>query len=180
MIHSYFKSCTKSFSSRLVFLFGPQRSSSFNIESASSQNCTIIGFLQIYESIPTCSGPLKFSLCYLSKLCLNLLELTDFSLSGDFKYSRKLSSISCHFISADFWWWVIIRRLKWRVLYIPTSAYAWVLIIPLDSYDSKLCFDNKGILCVKELGEKYGKYWIQVAVYVPSCSGAAECSNKYW
>jgi len=104
MIHSYFKSCTKSFSSRLVFLFGPQRSSSFNIESASSQNCTIIGFLQIYESIPTCSGPLKFSLCYLSKLCLNLLELTDFSLSGDFKYSRKLSSISCHFISADFWW----------------------------------------------------------------------------
>jgi len=104
MIHSYFKSCTKSFSSRLVFLFGPQRSSSFNIESASSQNCTIIGFLQIYESIPTCSGPLKFSLCYLSKLCLNLLELTDFSLSGDFKYSRKLSSKSCHFISAEFWW----------------------------------------------------------------------------
>jgi len=85
MIHSYFKSCTKSFSSRLVFCLALSDLLSICdlidvIEHASSQNCTIVGFLRIYESIPTCSGPLKFSLCYLSNLCLNLLELRDFFL----------------------------------------------------------------------------------------------------
>jgi len=65
MIHSYFKSCTKSFSSRLVFCLALSDLLSICdlidvIEHASSQNCPIVGFLRIYESIPTCSGPLKF------------------------------------------------------------------------------------------------------------------------
>jgi len=50
----------------------------------------------------------------------------------------------------------------------PPSSYAWVLIIPVGLLYSKLCFDNKGILCVQELGEKYGKYRIQVLFMFPA------------
>jgi len=123
MIHSYFKSCTKSFSSRLVFCLALSDlllsicDLIDVIEPANSQNCTIVGFLRILESTPT-RNPLQHALDHSNTLyafwpiCAWICwSWETFSLSGDRKYSRKLSSKSCHFISAKFWWWVIIRRL---------------------------------------------------------------------
>jgi len=118
MIHSYFKSYTKSFSSRQVFCLALSDlllsicDLIDIIEPASSQNCTIVGFHADFWNLLQHALDHSNSLCAFCPIYTGICwSLQTFSLSGDLKYARKLNSKSCHFISADFWWWVIIRRL---------------------------------------------------------------------
>jgi hypothetical protein len=146
MIHSYFKSCTKSFSSRLVFCLALSDLLLSTcdlidvIEPASTQNCTIVGFLRIFGIYSN----MLWTTQILSVLFVQfVLEFA--GVERLFPYlvmSNILGSLAPNLVTLyqqNFGGELSFQDNNGECFIYPPSSYAWVLIIPFGTLMTVSC-----------------------------------------
>lgn len=146
MIHSYFKSCTKSFSSRMVFCLALSDlllsicDIIKKIEPASSQNCTIVGFLRIFGIYSN----MLWTTQILSVLFVQIV-LEFAGVDRLFPYLVIANILGClapnlvTLYQQTFGGELTFEDYNGKCFIYPPSSYAWVLMIPFRTLMTVSC-----------------------------------------
>lgn len=147
MIHSYFKSCAKSFSSRLVFCLALSDlllsvvDSIEIFEPIANQNCNIVGFLRIFG--------IYSNMIWMTQILTVLFVQFVMEYAGVdrlFPYlviSNILGSLAPNFVTLyqqNFGGELEFGAVNGECFISPPSAYLWVLIIPFGILLTLGCF----------------------------------------